>query len=54
MNYVIKQSESGDWFLVPLEYDDSFYEDELEEKADYAQYIGSPDSIVITGYRKNA
>lgn len=37
--FVIRQSESGDYFLVPLAMADSFWEDELEGNADYAQYI---------------
>ena len=37
--YVIRVSESGDYFLVPLEFADQFLEDELEGNADYAFYI---------------
>lgn len=37
--YVIRQSESGDYFLVPLEFAEQFWEDELNGDADYAQYI---------------
>lgn len=37
--HVIRQSESGDYFLVPLEKANTFWEDELEGEADYAQYI---------------
>lgn len=37
--YVIRQSESGDYFIVPLEYASSFYEDELNGDATYATYI---------------
>jgi hypothetical protein len=37
--FVIRQSESGDYFLVPLQYADAFIEDELEGNADYATYI---------------
>ncbi len=37
--FVIRQSESGDYFLVPLEKAEEFYDDELEGYADYAQYI---------------
>ena len=36
---VIRISESGDYFLVPLEFADQFWEDELNGDADYAQYI---------------
>lgn len=37
--YVIRQSESGDYFLVPLDKADDFWEDELDGNADYAIYI---------------
>lgn len=37
--YVIRQSESGDYYIVPLDKADQFWEDELEGDADYAQYI---------------
>ena len=37
--FVIRKSESGDYFLVPLEKADQFWEDELNGEADYAQYI---------------
>lgn len=37
--FVIRQSESGDYYLVPLEYADKFWEDELNDDADYATYI---------------
>jgi hypothetical protein len=43
-------SESGDWFLVPWDKRETFWEDELEEKADYADYIGSPSSVKIKDY----
>ena len=37
--YVIRMSESGDYFLVPLDKADTFWQDELEGNADYAEYI---------------
>lgn len=37
--YVIRQSESGDYFLVPLEKADDFWEDELNDDATYATYV---------------
>jgi hypothetical protein len=37
--YVIRQSESGDYYLVPLEKAEQFQEDELNDDADYALYI---------------
>jgi len=37
--YVIRQSESGDYFLVPLDKADTFWEDELNGDADYAEFI---------------
>lgn len=37
--YVIRQSESGDFFLVPLEKAEDFLEDELNDDADYATYV---------------
>lgn len=37
--FVIRQSESGDYFIVPLEKADQFWVDELEGEADYAEYI---------------
>lgn len=37
--FVIRQSESGDYFLVPLDKADDFIDDELDGNADYAQYI---------------
>lgn len=37
--YVIRQSESGDYWLVPLEKAEDFWEDELNGDADYATYI---------------
>jgi hypothetical protein len=36
---VIRQSESGDYFLVPLDKAETFLEDELDGDADYAEYI---------------
>lgn len=36
---VIRQSESGDFFLVPLDKANQFWEDELNGEADYAEYI---------------
>lgn len=39
MSLVLKQSESGDWFLVPYLKADTFRKDELEGKADYADYV---------------
>lgn len=37
--YVIRMSESGDYWLVPLEKANDFWEDELNGDADYAVYI---------------
>lgn len=37
--FVIRQSESGDYWLVPLEKAEEFLVDELEGNADYATYI---------------
>lgn len=37
--FVIRMSESGDYWLVPLEYADRFWEDEMNGEADYAVYI---------------
>lgn len=37
--YVIRQSESGDYFIVPLEKADDFWSDELEGEAYYAEYV---------------
>lgn len=37
--YVIRQSESGDYYLVPLDKADDFWEDELNDDARYATYI---------------
>lgn len=37
--FVIRKSESGDYYLVPLEKADDFWEDELNDNADYATYI---------------
>jgi len=37
--YVIRQSESGDYYLVPLDKADSFWGDELNQEADYATYV---------------
>lgn len=37
--YVIRQSESGDYFLVPIDKASDFVDDELEGNADYAIYI---------------
>ena len=36
---VIRQSESGDYYLVPLEKAEAFLEDDLNDDADYAEYI---------------
>ncbi len=47
--YVIRQSESGDYFLVPLSKAEDFWEDELEGNADYAEYI-ELDSLQIYDY----
>lgn len=37
--YVIRMSESGDYWLVPIGRADQFWFDELNGEADYAQYI---------------
>lgn len=37
--YVIRMSESGDYYLVPIEKADVFVEDEFNGEADYATYI---------------
>src|SRR3546814_17764324 len=37
--YVLRQSESGDWYLVPLEKAEAFWEDEMDDAADYATYV---------------
>lgn len=37
--YVIRQAESGDYYLVPLEKAEYFWEDELNGDAAYATYI---------------
>ncbi len=50
MSMVIKQSESGDYFLVPYTKKDDFYEDELNDAANYATYISRPDSVRILDY----
>jgi len=44
--YVIRASESGDYFLVPIEKADDFWGDELEGDADYAQYIDLHDLLI--------
>lgn len=41
--FVIRLSESGDYFIVPLDKADVFVEDELNGDADYAQYIDLTD-----------
>lgn len=50
MSKVILQSESGDWFLVPYLKKDDFWEDELNDKADYADYINDPSKVRIIDY----
>jgi len=50
MSFVIKQSESGDWFLVPYLKKDQFLEDELNGNASYADYIGDPSQVRILDY----
>lgn len=37
--FIIRQSESGDYYLVPLEKATDFEEDDLNDVADYAIYI---------------
>ena len=37
--YVIRQSESGDYWLVPIQFAEQFIEDEFNGSADYAVYI---------------
>jgi len=37
--YVIRKSESGDYYLVPLDKADQFWEDDLNDEADYATYV---------------
>lgn len=37
--FVIRVSESGDYYLVPLDKAEDFWEDELNDAADYATYI---------------
>lgn len=37
--YVIRKSESGDYFLVPLDKADTFLDDEFEGNACYAIYV---------------
>lgn len=41
--FVIRKSESGDYYLVPLDKADCFIEDELNDDADYALYIDLED-----------
>lgn len=48
---IITMSESGDWFLIPAEKEQDFYEDELNETADYAHYIARPESVKILAYK---
>ena len=43
----IVQSESGDFFIVPDDKVDDFWEDELNEKADYAMYIPDISSVPV-------
>jgi hypothetical protein len=51
MSFVIKSSESGDWFLVPYLKADSFVDDEYEGKIDYEiTYIGRPENVRIIDY----
>lgn len=50
MRHVIVRSESGDWALVPEDKKEKFWEDELNEWPDYAEYIGSPSEVLIKEY----
>lgn len=44
-------TESGDWYLVPWDKREVFWEDELEERVDYdVTYVGSPSEIKIKDY----
>lgn len=53
MAKAIVRSESGDWFLVPWEKRYDFDLDELEENAEYAEYIGGhPNLVKILEYEK--
>lgn len=44
--YVIRQSESGGWYVIPIEKAETFLEDELEGDADYARYIELEDLLI--------
>lgn len=44
--YVIRKSESGDYYILPEEYADSFWEDELNDEASYATYINLEDLVI--------
>lgn len=51
MEKTIVSSESGDWFLVPWDKRQKFWEDELEDKVDYeVEYIGTPSRVKIKDY----
>lgn len=45
--YVIRQSESGDYWLVPIKFADQFIDDEFDGVADYATYIGDLNELQI-------
>lgn len=50
MRHVIVMSESGDWALIPEDKAEVFWEDELKEWPEYAEYIGSPSDVKIKEY----
>ena len=45
--FVIRQSESGDWFIVPEENADTFFDDELEGEAFYATYVDLNELVIF-------
>jgi len=52
--YVIVQTESGDWYLVEVEYSEQFVEDELNDEADYSKvvsFLNWPNDVIIRSYR---
>lgn len=44
---VLMMSESGDWFLVPDSKSKDFLQDELDEDAGYAHYVGDTTRVKI-------
>ena len=51
-DFTFAQSESGDWFIIPKDKQDVFWEDELNDRdIDYATYVNDPSCVTFGIFR---